>query len=379
MYGSVLVSGVYFKCREENDHMSKISMLNHIKTIPELMKMRMNEQDDIDYVLKNVYQKDSIAIIASGSSYNAAHEIKLFAEKIFNIHVELYYPNYFLRNYGEKNIDVDKLYLFISQGGKTKSVLEAIKWIHRKGGITVSITEKLDSPIAQTAKFNLEIGSKNEPYIFRTSGFSLTVYTLFIFIIKFAYCKEIIDKEMRNTYLAQLSELPNSVNQIITIAEQDYAEDYEKISNYQAVFVSGAGNLWPIAREVDIKFMEMLPIISNSFELEEIIHGPQNCFTSEMLFFFLVDEQQDYQKATSIQNFIQKEIGAFCKIISPFEKKYAFLDVENPFNPLLFITYFQVICYFFSQSKGRDLTKRIYPQIDNYIKKSVILSKKEEE
>lgn len=89
--------------------MSKISMLNHIKTIPELMKMRMNEQDDIDYVLKNVYQKDSIAIIASGSSYNAAHEIKLFAEKIFNIHVELYYPNYFLRNYGEKNIDVDKL------------------------------------------------------------------------------------------------------------------------------------------------------------------------------------------------------------------------------------------------------------------------------
>ncbi len=120
--------------------------------------------------------------------------------------------------------------------------------------------------------------------------------------------------------------------------------------------------------------MEMVPIITNSFEIEELIHGPQNCFTEDMGFFLLAEEQEDYEKAVKINSFLHKEVHAYSQIISRNRTDDSVVTLETAaetFYPLIYMTFFQVISYLLATDKGRDLSEKIYPQIEKYINKTV--------
>ena len=67
---------------------------------------------------------EELIVIASGSSYNAAFMAKLFLEETCGIRTTLFYPNVFV-NY-HTDIQKKAAYLFISQGGQTKLVYEAM-------------------------------------------------------------------------------------------------------------------------------------------------------------------------------------------------------------------------------------------------------------
>lgn len=47
--------------------------------------------------------------------------------------------------------------------------------------------------------------------------------------------------------------------------------------------------MWAVAQKAVIKLMEMIPLITNSLEIEELINGLQNCFHSKIGFFLLAD------------------------------------------------------------------------------------------
>lgn len=70
--------------------------------------------------------------------------------------------------------------------GKTKLVYEALQIVKKKKYRTISLTETLNSPIADLANAALEIGSENEEYLYRTFGYSATyagiILDLYIFI-----------------------------------------------------------------------------------------------------------------------------------------------------------------------------------------------------
>ncbi|MEF3840536.1 SIS domain-containing protein [Enterococcus faecalis] len=349
-----------------------LTMLDTIMSIPLLMKEKLDIRESIKKATQSI-AKSKVKVIASGSSYNAASIVKNFADEFLNIPVEIIYPNYFINHFTKSQYDKDSLYLFISQGGGTTSVIDAIQMVHEVGGTTLSITEKHNSPVGRLSQFNLEIGSKNEEFIYRTSGVTLTTLTLYIFLIYLAENFGTITKDKSVEYITELEKYPTKVDSIIKLAIEEYGKYKYELNNSEAIFFAGGGSLWSVAQEADIKFMEMVPIISNSFEIEEIIHGPQNCFTNKISFFLLSNSQTDFEKALKIDSFIRKEVGAFSKVLAPYNyKNVTEIGDENAiFDPLLYLSYFQVLSYQFSQDKNRDLRKKIYPSIDKYINKTL--------
>lgn len=350
-----------------------IDMMNTIRNIPNLIGKKLEQVDQLKTDIGEIKPK-KVVVIASGTSYNAAFTVKVFSERKLSIPVEVIYPNFFNNHFGEQKIDKDTLYIFISQGGATKSVLESINRVNELRGTTLSITENLNVPIADAADFCLEIGSEHEPFIFRTSGYTLTALTLYILLIELALKKQVISEKEKNKYYDNLKCLPKDIDTTIEIAKEFYNKNKAQLVNCKEFFFAGGGSLWAVAQEADIKFMEMLPVVSNSFEIEEIIHGPQNSFTKSIGFFLLANNKNDYDKALKIDSFVRNEVSSFSKVISSKQEKENTLllpDNAKDFIPLTFITFFQVISYLLATEKGRDLTQKIYPQIDNYINKTM--------
>lgn len=350
----------------------KLTMLDTIMSIPSLMEKKFEIKKSIKETAQSI-KKTKVKIIASGSSYNAAFMVKNFSDEFLDMPVDIIYPNYFINHFTKGQYEDEALYLFISQGGGTKSVIDAIRMIHEVGGTTLSITEKSNSPIAKLSHFNLEIGSDNEPFIYRTSGVSLTTLTLYLFLIYLSENLTNITEEESLKYISDLEMYPEKVTSIIELALKEYEKYQGALSRSKAIFFAGGGSLWAVAQEADIKFMEMVPIISNSFEIEEIIHGPQNCFTNQISFFFLSNNKTDFEKAVKIDSFIKKEVGSFSKILAPYtyENVTKIGDENDLFDTLLYLSFFQVLSYKFSIYQNRDLSKKIYPTIDRYINKTV--------
>lgn len=354
-----------------------MSMMDTIESIPiHLNKILRNknlvDQSIQDY-LKAFPDIKGIVFIASGTSYNAAFTTKKFAEDFTSIPVELIYPNIFVNYLNKSLLNKETLYVFISQGGKTKLVYEALEIVKSKGFPNISITENIDSPIAKSAGLALEMGSENEAYMFRTLGYSATCATLYWLFVSLSklYCGLSAAKEQE--LVEDYSKMVENLPKIKTDTLDWYRQNKFTLMQKSKFIFSGTNDLWPVAQEADIKFMEMLPALTNSFELEELIHGPQNAFDSTTGYFILSRKGEDSEKAQKISAFINTEITK-CFMVGEETTLDTDLSIVSPskyFSSLEYITVFQVLSYQLSTDKGRDLSKGVYPQVVNYIEKSL--------
>ncbi|WP_165769162.1 SIS domain-containing protein [Virgibacillus profundi] len=352
-----------------------MSLMDTIERIPVQLKKIADTKENLKNNLGNILEAHTelkrIVIVASGTSYNAAFTTKNFAENVNGSLVEVIYPNMFVQYYNHDLLSEENLYIFISQGGKTKLVYEALKLVNSKGFRTISLTETLDAPIAEEADISLEIGSENEAYIYRTLGYSATCATLYWLYISIS---KIYSKVSDNEIQEYVEDYNLMVDNLFTVKQNTlkwYKENKFQLMRKSNFIFSGTNDLWPVAQEADIKFMEMLPIFTNSFELEELIHGPQNAFDANIGYFILNRTNEDSVKAGNISDFINEEIST-CYLIGDNSKSDFNIDSKSKhFSSLEYITFFQVLAYLLATDKGRDLTKGVYPQVANYINKSI--------
>lgn len=311
-----------------------------------------------------------VIFIASGTSYNSAFTTRLFFESL-GLHVSFHYPNMFVHY--TKVFDEDALYVVISQGGSTKLVYDALCIVKEKGYANCSITEHLDAPIANVSDIAIEMGSDGEEFLYRTLGYSTTVATCFMLAMCIAEVNTSLKEEQLHIYKEDFN---RAIQHLPILREQAltwYQEHKFSLMHKEHMMFSGTADLWPVAQEADIKFMEMIPAITRSFELEEFIHGPQNAFDATSVYFILAQSGQDDDKAISIANFLKQEIG-FCCVIGDLardKRDIYFKPKSTYFTPLEFITILQVLAYKIADDHGRDLGRGVNAQIRNYIKKTL--------
>ncbi|MBK2402642.1 SIS domain-containing protein [Erysipelothrix rhusiopathiae] len=351
------------------------TLMDCIIEIPEKLNHLRDQRDVIATAINQATHGDTVrkvVVVGSGSSYNTAFTTKTFAESTCHIEVELMYPSIFVEHYNRALCDQHALYIFISQGGQTKLVYEAIECANQLGLKTVSITESLETPIAKKAQTALEMGSGKEQFIFRTLGFSTTCTVLYLIYLSLGVINNQIDPTQSEAIIKDLDVMIQELPHIREASNAFYHNNKLYFSKTDAYIFSGPGALWPIAQEADIKFMEMLPSLTNSFELEELIHGPQNMFTHDQGFFLLAYHENDLRKSRKIQKFITQEVHARCIIVSNTDKDDFNINTKSTyFYPLAYMTFFQVLAYHIATDRGRDLSKTMYPQLTEYINKSL--------
>lgn len=351
-----------------------MSLLDCIVSIPDLLNNIVNNSEDIKNKIKD-YIKDrkvkEIVFVASGTSLNASKVTRYFAKDECGFDVQCFYPNDFV-NY-TNYINTDAFYVFVSQGGATKLVYEALEKAKSNNLLHCTITESLDSPIAKASDLAIEMGSGKEPYLYRTIGYSCTVVTCWMIELALAQLvhnmSEVKVEEYKNDLLLAI----NNLNKITEVSTSWYNDNKFSLLRRPKAIIAGAHSFWEVANEADIKMMEMVPMFTRSFELEELIHGPQNAFDDDTLFFILSDLNYDAQKAINIAKFIKDEIG-FCALVGNNTLDNRDLKIEfasKCFRVIEEITPFQIIAYHMATDKGRDLKRGVNASIANYIKKTL--------
>lgn len=344
------------------------TLLNCIERIPDALRNLLDQSDFINEELRRINMPQGIkkmVCIGSGSSYNAAVAAKHFLEHICHIQVECEYPNVFLQK-TEMELSNTTLYLFISQGGSTRMVYECAERVQKADGKTCAlVAEPKSSPIAQLCDGAIPMGCGQEEFMYRTLGYSCTVATLWL--IGLCYTKQ--EALWQEEFRAMLDQLPEVRQRTLAWYERN---KFSLLRRNKAM-LTGSGVLWQTAQEADIKLMEMVPMMTRSYELEEFIHGPQNCFEDDMLFFVLVRDKEDVEKATAIAKFLKNEIG-FCAMVGDvtLDERDLKIPPTNPWLcPLVYITVFQVLAYCMATARGRDLSRGVNAQIKNYITKTL--------
>lgn len=352
-----------------------VTLMDCIERIPLKLEEIANKRDvRLSGLLEYLERKDEIdeiIFVASGTSYNSAFTIKSFCENVCGIRASLVYPNIFV-NYTE-NLNPKALYVLISQGGSTRLVYEALEKVKKLGYLNCSITASLDCIIANHADVAIEMGCAHEEYNYRTLGYSTTVATLYMMCIDIARLYKNITEEQVSELLKDFGNLYESLVEIKEKTLSWYYENKFSLMKRNKMMIAATNDLWPVAQESDIKVMEMVPMITRSFELEEFIHGPQNSFDDSTVFFILSRKGEDEEKAKAIAKFIKNEIG-FCTIIGNStmgERDLAINPRSKYFSTLEYITPMQVIAYKLADDHGRDLKRAVNAQVTKYITKTI--------
>ncbi len=316
---------------------------------------------------------EELVIVASGSSYNAAFTAKLFVEQVCGLRVTLMYPNLYV-NYAPC-IRKKAITLFISQGGKTRLVYEGLLLAKKAGCYTCAMTAEKDSVIAKAADEFVDMGCGKEEYLYRTIGFSATAAS----VMMFAACIAVQNKTLTDQEYEELkADLHSAAGNLKEIREKTcfwYEANKFSLLRRNTMLISAAGDLWPIAQESDIKAMEMVPMMTKSYELEEFIHGPQNAFHDGMIFILYSRRGADEEKVKKIASFLKNEIG-FCAVVGAVadeedKRDLKLTEKSRYFTPLEYITFMQVVAYKMAKARGRDLSKGVNSVIGQYIQKTI--------
>lgn len=353
------------------------TLLNCIEEIPERLTDIYDGRENLFELLKGYIGNkkiNKIVVVASGTSFNGAFTTKLFGEKILNIPVDIIYPNLFLNYFNKNLLSEDILYLFISQTGTTRLVYNSLKLVKDKGLMNISITEDLNSPIAKEASLVIDMKTGGEKYIYRTIGYSATCGILYMLYLNILRIKGNISCDDYTAYGSDFLLAVNNLENIMDEVIKWYSGSPLPLRTFKKFIFSGTSDLYPVAMEADIKFMEMVPVFTNSFEIEELIHGPQNAFDDETGYFLISKAGADSDKAIKIADFIHNEIGNNSIIVGNNIARDTDINIEvksKNFYPLEVITVFQVLAYKLAVDKGRDLSVRLHSEINNYITKSL--------
>lgn len=340
-----------------------MELIDCIDRIPKSLIDIVNSYYDTDLPFDNTKPKE-IHIIGSGTSYNSAMTAKYFLLNNTKIKLNIYYPNVFINNYDLNQFDKDDLFIFVSQGGTTKLVIEILRLIKSKGFRTISISENRNSVIAKETDFFIDMKTYSEEFIYRTIGYSTTTLIICILGLKFNGNN---DEVYKDDLLKAIKNLEN----IKIVTEEWFKKFGEEFSKSTSHIFIGNEILYPVCQEANIKFMEMIPKLCTFYELEESIHGPQNSFNEKMSFYIL-NNGKDIKKAESIYNFIKNEITDKVTFITNTEcKEYSNIDSKSKYFYFLeYICFMQYLSYYFSKNNNRDLSSPIYKSLNNYIIKN---------
>lgn len=351
-----------------------MELIECIKRIPGLINQIINNNQYLFNKIKDYLEGrdiDELIFIASGTSMTASAVTKYFAYNKLAIKTNFIYPNLFLNSYTYHN--PKGLYIFISQGGSTKLVYEALCKVKQLSLPNISITENLDSPIAKQADCSIEMGSVYEEYMYRTIGYSCTSTTCYLLELNFALIKNKISSIQFNEFVSDLQQVTFNLEVIRNNTLNWYENNRFSLLKRSKCLLAGTGYLYECSNEADIKIMEMVPMFARSFELEEFIHGPQNAFSDDIIFFILCDKENELEKIKSIKEFIRNEIG-FCSVIGDSyfdDRDLCFKYMSKNFRSLEIITPFQVIAYCMARDRGRDLSRGVNVSVNKYIKKTL--------
>lgn len=167
--------------------------------------------------------------------------------------------------YGASMCFEDCLVVGVSQSGQAADALAVIKHGNDKGAVTVSITNNVNSPMANAAKYHLYCNAGPEKSVAATKTFSAQMFLLGLFT---AYWSG------DGSLLQALREVPKHVGQLVRRLPDGFERYVDRFRYCGDGMVLARGFCYPIALEAALKLQETCYIKMKGYAVPDFYHGP---------------------------------------------------------------------------------------------------------
>lgn len=338
---------------------------NVLKNKDELYGSQFNKE-----TLKGV---SNIVIFATGSSSNAAYSALPFMSKTTGLPIYIEEPsiaaNYLL------NFNDDTLYLAITQGGHSYSIINLVEKFEKNGKRIFTLTSDSSSPAYKVSDNVLSMGMPIEEMPYVSAGYSVTILDLILISMRIGNILGNLSDREENDFLADIDGIITKIPDIIDKSNKWIEENINTFKDAKRLVWIGYGSTYGVSREGETKITETVGISSWGKELEEYMHGPYLGLHKDDLIIFIDPNGNLENRVDRLYEFLKLHVDNVYIINSVNKKNEKDLDLNVTCNELLASLYMTIpvhlLSFELSQLKGNDLEKTAYPEFDKITKSKI--------
>lgn len=243
---------------------SSTHMRAEVEEIPDAVARFLGQcSEEVSIAAAALRERDPslIMTIARGSSDHAASFLKYAIELVAGVPVASLAPS-IASIYGAE-LKLDGAAGFsISQSGESPDIISAAEMIRAGGALTITLTNKPQSPLAAAAHHAIDIAAGPELSVAATKSYVSSV------VAGLAVLAEWQDDAK---LLAALVVLPEHMRKALAC---DWGALTDVLDRDNSFYVLGRGPAMAIASEVALKFKETCGLHAEAYSAAEVMHGP---------------------------------------------------------------------------------------------------------
>jgi glucoselysine-6-phosphate deglycase len=229
-------------------------MLDCIKRIPSILDAILANADITFASFWATYGDaidaiDEIVLIGSGSSNTAAITSRFMVEKWSGLRTTIMVPSDFLYHHTVRNPKA--LYVFISQTGTSTLTRKAVQFVNERGWMTVAISERSTTPIAQEAGVFIDMGCDHEEYPMRTIGWSSSVLTTSLLAMQIGRKHGSLSSQAYDDHIAHAKAAAANIPAIIDATMRWMDANRRTMLRSDCIIFTGSGTLHGMGNAAD--------------------------------------------------------------------------------------------------------------------------------
>lgn len=301
-----------------------------------------------------------IQIIACGTSLHAAMIGKYIIENFCGIAVDVEASSEYI--YRKTVTDAHTLVIGVSQSGETADTLTAIKQAKAKGSHILIITNRPDSAMAREADSLIPVSAGIEVSVAATKSYVAQLVSFYLLAMYMAEIKESMDRAVLNSLKADLTQLPQKIEQLLSHKEQ-IQQCAKKYANTKDFIYVARGINYPTALEGALKLKEISYINATGYPAGELKHGPIAMLDESMPVLSILMKGSVYEKLLSNSEEAKARNARMIALTNSKDEKLKDLfeyivevpDVQELLSPIIAIIPLQLIAYYIAEYLGKDV------------------------
>ncbi|MDR1657321.1 MAG: SIS domain-containing protein [Deltaproteobacteria bacterium] len=230
-------------------------------------QLKMTKPPLDDLTLKKIR---TAYITACGTSYHAAMTARYIIEELARIPTVVEPAS----ECGRHHLLVDDatLAVAISQSGRSKDTLAALKLAGSRGAATLALVNESSSPLTMAASGSLMTLAGKVQTLSSTKAFTSQTMVLSLMGLRLAQSRGLMRENWRDE-VDNIGRLPELVRHTLSFEDRVTAVA-ERLSGYDHAFILASGPLLPMAFEGALKLKEVAKIHAEGYITGEFGHGP---------------------------------------------------------------------------------------------------------
>jgi glucosamine--fructose-6-phosphate aminotransferase (isomerizing) len=239
---------------------------------------------------------DRITLVACGTASYACMVGKFMIEQIAEVPCEVDLASEF--RYRKPILNDRCMVVPVSQSGETADTLAALREGKEQGARILSITNTRDSTISRESDDVLYTHAGPEIGVASTKCFTAQLVALYLFAVKLAMARGLLDDEKKERLLRDVISLPRVIQETLALDEsiERLAHKYFQKSDF--LFL-GRGIMFPLALEGALKLKEISYIHAEAYAAGEMKHGPIALIDENMPVVVIANKSPLYDKVIS--------------------------------------------------------------------------------